>query len=568
MNTDLLRKNPFFLNDGQISWVEETFSKLSLRDKAAQIFLFEAITPAGIKDIPKQGYGSMMSIPMMPKAMIKYLTKNVQPHAEIPLLFAGDFEFWYIMQWPNGTQYQRQMGTAATDDPIYAERMGRIAARESQSLGYNWCFTPVVDIDFNYRSPVVNTRSFGAFPETVEKMSVAYIKGMQEEGTIATAKHWPGDSVDARDQHNLATTNSMSMDEWRATYGKVYKSVIDAGVLTIMAGHIFLPAYYRELDPNTPFEDIKPASLSKEINTGLLRKELGFNGLLTSDASFMAGVRSFGTRNEIIEMMLNSGMDIILGVINREKDIEAVVDAVEKGRIEQDRLDEAVLRVLGLKVWADLPRKKKEGGLLVDEEKIDKVNGNLEHQTWAKEVADKSITLVKDTQNLLPISPKKYPRVLVAAGDCYQPIKLPLITKPKNLNAFQVYLAEAGFEVTLLDKRTKITPDNFDLMIYAVAEEGGIMRTTLDINWESLHKASFINLTRAMDRYWNTFPTIFISFGTPYHLYEVPRVKTFINAYSPMDVVQKAVVQKLIGNSDFKGISPVDPFVGLEETRL
>ena len=191
------------------------------------------------------------------------------------------------------------MGVAACDDPAIAEKMGIVAARECKALGFNWSFTPVVDINYNFKSPIVNIRSFGSDPDKVLRMASAYVKGMQKEGVAACLKHWPGDGMDDRDQHNITSINSMDMESWRNSYGKVYKQLIEEGVMSIMSAHISLPAYYREKDPDFPFEKILPGSLSKELNQELLRGELGFNGLIITDASIMGGYNANGNRREL-----------------------------------------------------------------------------------------------------------------------------------------------------------------------------------------------------------------------------------------------------------------------------
>ena len=341
--------------------------------------------------------------------------EQMQKSAKIPMLLSADMDHLSYSINPEGTPFTNQMGVAACDDPAIAEKMGIVAARECRALGFNWSFTPVVDINYNFRSPIVNIRSFGSDPDKVLRMAGAYVKGMQKEGVAACLKHWPGDGMDDRDQHNIMSINSMDMVSWRNTYGRVYKKLIEEGVMSIMSAHITLPAYYREKDPDFPFEKILPGSLSKELNQELLRGELGFNGLIITDASIMGGYNANGSRRELLPMSIESGCDMLMFVKNYEEDIAALKDGIREGRLSEKRLNEAVIRVLGLKAALHLhQRKQRKEEAPTETERA--YLGCSEHQRWLLDAVDKSITLVKDTQKLLPLSPDKYKRILLIQG--------------------------------------------------------------------------------------------------------------------------------------------------------
>ncbi len=568
MDLKKFEEKPFYLKEDDLEWVEKTFNSLSTQDKVEQVF-FTFIPPDGIKnkkileEKAKINYCGAYRFVNMSKRDLIDIAKFLQINSRIPLLMAGDLEFWNNLTFKDGTKFQRQMGVAATNDSSMAEKMAIIAAREGRALGFNWSFTPIVDLDYNHRNPIVNTRSFGSNPDMVLTMAKTYIKAMQNEKMAATAKHWPGDGMDERNQHNVTSVNSMDMENWRKTYGRIYKSLIDTGVLTVMSCHISLPAYYREKNSNVKVKDILPGSLSKELNIDLLRGELGFNGVIVSDALGMAGWYSQGRKEDLYPMVIENGCDICLFDFD-EKCISYAIKGLETGKLSKKRLNEAVLRILALKAALGLHKKQKEGTLIPTEKKAKRILGCVEHKKWTKECAEKSITLVKDTQNIIPISPNNYKCILLIEGDVMDENIFKNQTTKLN---FKKYLEEEGFKVSELQKQTKIDIDHFDLIIYATAEEATIINNTITINWYKVHKGEQ-NMIRTMERYWYEVPTIFISFGTPYHLYEVPGVKTYINCYTPIESVKKEVVQMLVGKKPFKGINPVDPFCGLEETKI
>lgn len=561
MDLDLLRGNPFFLDDEAVSWVLKTKESLSLKEKIGQVFIPICVNfgKENLKRILRYKPGGVHRFLHEDGKTLRSAAEFLQKNSSIPLLMTTDFEFNCFNSLPEGTHLPTQLGVAATGDTAMARRMGVVAGREGRYCGFNCSFTPSVDISYNFQNPVVGNLSFGDSPEMVTTMAVEYIKGMQsQEGMAAGAKHWPGDGIDDRDQHLVTARNSMGMKRWRGTYGKVYQTIIDAGVKIVMSAHITLPAYYREKNAETGADKILPASISKELNLELLRGELGFNGLIVSDATSMAGLTSLGRREHIVPMVIESGCDVFLFSVDDDLDLALLMKGAESGLLSTERLEDAVTRVLALKASLGLHRQQKEGTFLTPDSERTSYFRTKEHTVWESEIAERSITLVKDTQQLLPLTPERHRKVLMIHGmkrdvaDFGLPLIIPSL------------LEDEGFEVTEYREDTFVDPDIFDLVLYLAAKQSGFCRGSYRIDWEDLQRGQ----ARAMNRYWHIIPTLFISMGNPYHLYEVPRCKTYINAYSPIEPVQRVLVDALLGKKPFSGRSPVDPFCGLEESHL
>ena len=559
MTIEDLQKTPFNLTDDDLGWVTDTYESMSLEEKAGQMFIPLAMD-LGKKNLDRlleYNPGGVQRLVSMPAPMLKDSAEYLQNNSRIPLLLTGDLEFGSLGTiGAGGTSFQTQLGTAASAHAERdVERMARIAAREGSALGFNWSFSPVVDINYNFRSYISASRSFGSDPRKVEKLGRIYIETLQKEGMAACAKHWPGDGVDERDQHMVTTHNSLTMEDWNNSYGRIYKEMIDAGVKSVMSAHITLGAWDRELNPHVKAEEILPATISENLNIKLLREKLGFNGVIISDATGMAGLTSLGSREKIVPLVINSGCDIFLFSVDDNYDFSILLNSIKSGIIPEERVREAVLRILALKASLGLHRKQTSGG---KEEPASAVLGNPEHGKWRDECAADSITLVKDTQNLLPVSAEKYPRVLLIQNK-----PAALFGSPEELK-FRDYLEDDGFEVTVMEEDVFPSPEFFDLVIYVVNQLRFFGKGSYFADWPELHRG----LMKSMIRTWDTIPTMMISLSNPYHLFDAPRVKTYINAYSPIDAVQKELVDKITGKSGFKGISPVDPFCGLEDAKI
>jgi beta-N-acetylhexosaminidase len=382
------------------------------------------------------------------------------------------------------------------------------------------------------------------------------VKGLQDNGIAATAKHWPGEGYDDRDQHLVTTTNPLSTEVWMETFGRLYKRLIAEGVVSVMSAHISLPAYIRSKDPTAELEAYRPASLSRLLNIDLLRGELGFNGIIVSDATPMGGLSAWGHHLDTLPDLIVNGCDMILFSDAPEADMAAVKAAAEAGRITPERLEEAVLRVLALKAHLGLFT---AADVLPD---IEEARGLLAHPdsvAASKEFIARSPTLVKDVDGLFPLDPERTRRVLFVDGGIIHP----LIPRPMQF-VLPDLLRKEGFEVTTDRPDIVPSPDDYDLVLYALGDESLLVRGRIFIDW---HKMGGGGLFKAMYRPWTNMPTVMVSFGHPYHLYDAPRVPAYINAYSTMESVQAAVVDCMMGRKPFVGTSPVDPFCGLEDAR-
>ena len=558
-----LKAKPFFLNDDEIRRVEEMLEGMSLDEKIGQMFCpiggntDEEFLSSFLDEFKP---GAMLYRPMSAKE-VRRTHAFIQEHSRIPLLFGANLESGGNGIASDGTYYARPMSVAASDNPENAYRLGAIAGREARAVGCNWAFSPICDLDMNYRNPITNVRTFGTDQDRVIRFVKEQLKGLRDNGVAAAVKHFPGDGVDERDQHLLASVNSLPAEEWERTYGAIWQEVVNAGTLSIMVGHILQPAWSRKLNPDLKDQEILPASLSYELLTGLLRGRLGFNGMLVTDATPMVGYNVSMKRQDAIPATINAGCDMILFNKDIREDYGFLKAAAEDGRVSAERIDEAVTRILAMKAAMGLFEAKESGTLVPDEKELSVIACG-EHMEWARQVADESVTLVKDTQGLLPISPDKYRRIrLYLLED-----RIGGGFKDGDSAAAKVKekLEGEGFEVELFDHSK---PDfhelfeggiediksKFDLAVYVACMDTASNQSVRRIDWVHL---------MAADAPWfiNEVPALFISLANPYHLLDAPMIRTFINAYTPTETVVDAVIDKIMGRSEFKGISPSDPF--------
>ena len=562
-----LKLKPFYLSDEDIKWVEKTKENMSLDEKVAQLFCLIAYTS-------DEGYlnnlvhnikpGGLMCRVMPTEDVVK--TVSILQQSKIPMLISANIEKGGNGIVTEGTYVGAPLNIGATNDKEMAYKLGVVCGAEGNAVGANWTFAPVIDIDYNFRNPITNTRTFGSNPEIVRDFGAEFVKGVQENDVAACIKHFPGDGIDERDQHLVTTVNTMKVEEWEKTFGDVYRKSIEEGALSCMIGHIALPEYSKVLDPTLKDEDILPATLAKEITTTLLREKLGFNGLVVTDATAMAGFALPMPREKAVPTAIAAGCDMFLFTRNMDEDFYFMKKGIEEGVITSERLDEALTRILGMKAALKLHTKQQNNELAPNLERAKEIIGNPKHQEWAKECADKSITLVKEEKGVLPISVEKHKRVLF-----YNLENTGSFFDGNNVTEeFRKLLENEGFEIEVFNANKgmegMMTPSKdvlgkYDLIIYVANIITKSNQTTVRIEWAM---PMGINIPI----YLTSIPTIFVSVENPYHLLDIPRVKTYINAYSSGENILKEIVEKLMGRSEFKGTNPVDPFCGKWDTRL
>lgn len=564
-----LAAKPYFLNKDQIKYVQNTVKNMSIDEKVGQLFFVigQDENQVNIEEfIKKYQPGGMMYRPDQAKK-IKHEIATAQSTSKIPMFFAANLESGGNGIVTEGTWFGNPLQMAATDDPNSAYQLGDVSGSEASQVGNNMSFAPIVDIDNNFRNPIMNTRTFGSNKDRVIRMADAQIKGLEENNIIPVIKHFPGDGVDDRDQHLVSSINSLDADDWMNSYGEIYHHLIENGIPAVMIAHIMQPAWERRLAPGIEDKDLRPASSSKLLIDGLLRNILKFNGLTITDATPMIGYNATMARKDLLPATINAGIDMILFNKNIDEDYHFIHEAIENGVLSMERVDEAVTRILGIKLAQGIMNTNGELTLTPPDE----INlHSQEHERLAKKVAKKSVTLVKDRDKLLPLTPQKYPRVrLVVLGDSDDG---GFKEGGHVTDAFKEALEKEGFEVTVFDHNhldfhevfeegVEDMKKKFDLAFYVANIETASNQTTTRLDWIHL---------MAADAPWfmKSIPTVFVSTANPYHLYDIPNVSTFINAYTGNQPSIDAVVRKMTGKEKFEGKSPVDPFCGDFSTKL
>lgn len=558
------KENPFYLTEEQVQWVESTYDSMSLEEKIGQLFCPIVFTKdeKELKELVETKHIGGMLYREGPGEELRQSHKILQDASRIPLLTASNLEYGGNGSAIEGTYYGREMLAAATGDVERAYQLGKVSCSEGAAVGVNWSFAPVVDLDLNYHNPITNVRTFGSNLQTVIDMGKAYIRGAKEEGVATSVKHFPGDGVDERDQHLVTSVNALSCKEWNESYGKIYKEMIEAGTLTVMAAHIALPAYEEYFDQK-PCERILPATLSENLLKKLLREQLEFNGLIVTDATPMVGFCSAMDRATAVPLSIENGCDMFLFNRNMEEDFRLMREGYEKGILSDARLEEAVKRILATKAAMHLPEKQEKGQLVPDASALDILNCET-YDRWAKECADEGVTLVKDIQKLLPIDPKKHKRVLLELMGDFPSNKRVCESFVRELEArgFEVTVYEPeGFEV--MEDSVESFKSRYDLIFYVGNIETASNKTVSRLNWHTM-----FGLGNSMPWMVHEMPALFVSVGNPYHLLDAPMIKTFVNGYCNSEYVIHAVVEKLCGDSEFKGKSPIDPFCGKPDLKL
>ncbi|MBQ2705626.1 MAG: beta-hexosaminidase, partial [Agathobacter sp.] len=411
-----LKANPYYLSDEDIAWVESTITNMTDEEKVGQLFfqLTSGNSEEYLKELMEKYHLGGIRYNGMPGANVLEHNRLLQKHATIPVFIACNPEGGGDGACPDGTYVGSGIKIGATRNLEHAKTLGRISGSQSAAIGCNMAFAPVCDILYNWECTEVLTRSFGNDAVRVAEMSKAYLEGAREtEHFACAAKHFPGNGQDFRDAHQSNNNNMFGRKEWMETYGHVYKTLIDNGVEAIMGGHIMMPTFMRETNPDISDKQILPATLCPEIMTELLRGELGFNGMVVTDASHMVGMTCQMKREDMLPTCINAGCDMFLFFNDPDEDFATMLNAYKTGIISESRMTEALTRILGTKAHMGLHKISKDE-LVPPAENLASVLYNPEYAASAAKISKDALTLVKYTkEGVLPLSPEKTKRVMI-----------------------------------------------------------------------------------------------------------------------------------------------------------
>jgi beta-N-acetylhexosaminidase len=571
---------PYGLDDTAIAWVSNTIGAMTEDEKIGQLFinLNNRFDDEFVDRVVDGYHPGGMRYNHTDSASIQAHIRHAQARSKIPLLVASNIEAGGNGASSDGTHVATPLQTASTPDTLAAFEMGLVGGRESRALGCNWAFTPIVDIHSNWRNTVIATRAFGNDHDTVIKYAQAFSDGVREgagDRPIALCmKHFPGDGRDERDQHVVTSYNDCSVAEWDATYRKIWEWGIDAGIESVMVGHIMLPAYSRHLRPGIADADILPATVAPELLTDLLRDDLGFNGVILTDASLMVGLTSALPRERQMVQAITAGCDMILFFRNHDEDFGFVRDAIRSGEITAQRLEDALTRILGLKAKLGLHQRRNDD-LVPGVDELEVV-GSAEHHAIAARIADQTIALLKDTANTLPLDPAKHRRLRLYCLES-APDFTGVIPEFKRVAIEE--LTAAGFEVSVFKSLQELSDEGQrpDMQTFISAETQGyadkydaalILANISDFAQQGALRIKWsMPMGPEVPWYAAEVPTVFVSLNMPNHLIDVPMVKTAINAHTPTAETIQALVGKLTGRSAFRGTHNENVWCGSWDTR-
>ena len=588
-----LRAKPYYLSDEDIAWVENTIASMTDDEKVGQIFfqLTASQEESYLKELMEKYHLGGCRYNAMPGAKVLEQNTILQKYAKIPVFIACNPEQGGNGVCPDGTFVANQIKIGATGKTEYAQAMGRISGAQTYATGCNMTFAPVVDITYNWECEEVLARAYGNDPKQVAAMGKAYMDGVHEtQGVASCAKHFPGNGQDYRDAHVSNNVNHFGEEDWMASYGHVYKTLIDGGLDAIMGGHIMMPTYMQERNPDITIEEVMPATLCPEIMTDLLRNKLGFNGMVVTDASHMVGMTNRMKRKDMLPASINAGCDMFLFFNDPEEDYNTMLEAYKAGIISEARMTEALTRILGLKAKMGLNKKAKED-LCPSQETMAGILYNPEYKKVAPAVTKDCLTLVKyKDEGVLPLSPEKTKRVMIVQvkGPDGPMAALAAMAmgqggaKQTPAEKLRDRLIEKGFDATIyVSPLDKILADvkagkPFNLNIYFAGKNAISDFTAQQDLVITLFDVANGHPVFGMSKgggeipwYVHELPVVGISVNKPTMLADCPMLRTYINAYDSNDDTMDALVDALVtGVEAFKGTDPIDSCCGMWDTQM
>jgi beta-N-acetylhexosaminidase len=489
-----------------------------------------------------------------------HFVNRMQELAEIPLMISADFETGVAMRFPDTINFPWNMAVAATGRPELARREGALIAREARALGIHWDFAPVVDVNNNADNPVINVRSYGEDPQQVARFAIEFMQGLQGGGVLATAKHFPGHGDTAVDSHRGLPEINHSRERLEQTEFAPFREIINSGVGSVMISHIAMPqldgekvqplkrsekSAYTDSEIITEASTI-PATLSKNIVTGILKNDMKFDGLVVTDAMDMSGLTLYFNQEEAAVRAVLAGNDILLKPSNGDAPIRGLREAVRAGRITEARIDESVRKILAWKYKLGLDKRQH-----TPLESIDRIVASRETQALSDEIARDAITLVKNEDTALPLRAGQKALVLC-------------ITNGEDRNFVGNTLTRALSRNGIITERIAIDERATEKEIENALKktsEADVVVAGLFGRVRSGAKNS-VGLPEAGERLLNEVlktetPVVSIAFGNPYLLRSFPSMKTYIVAYGEMSSLQTASAEAIAGKIEFKGRLPI-----------
>jgi len=529
-----------------IKWVEETLKNLTLREKIGQMIIMPLngeFTNAGSekfaqmrRQIVENKVGGFTLFRGEANS-IAVLTNEAQKLAKIPLFFSADYERGLRMQLRNGTPFTTNMGVAASGDVSAAQRQGKIICEEMRAIGANWLFAPVADINNNPDNPVINIRSFGADPKRVGEFVAALSGGVKEAGCLSTLKHFPGHGDTATDSHIGLSVIPLERARLDAVEFVPFRAGIDGGVDSVMTAHLAVPKVTN---------DELPATLNPKISIDILRKEFKFEGIITTDSMEMGAITKNFPNGKSAVMAIKAGADVVLFPPKIEKAIEAIEAAVKKGEITEFRINESVRRLLAAKYRLGLAENR-----FVDLAKVNQAVEKPENVREANLTAEKSITLLKNDDNIFPLTSEKAGKtlfvVIAADDDAVEGIAFTPEIQRRAPRAKIVRLDPRStpqeYEKVLSDVR------EFDSIILAPFVKRAALKGTVAL---PENQTNFIKQIIQTNK-----PVAVIAFGSPYLIRQFPEAKNYVVTYAIEEVAQTALVRAMFGEVAFAGKLPV-----------
>jgi beta-N-acetylhexosaminidase len=516
--------------------VDRLLDSMPLRDRIAQLVVpwipgsYTAFdepafqrTLAWIDSLHVGGVLVSIGSPLDIAAQLNYL----QRRSRLPLLVGSDLEGGTTFRLNGGTPFPSNMGVGAGARELDAYEMGRVTALEGRAAGIHWTFAPVADINSNPDNPIINTRSFGEDPAAVGRLVAAEVRGIQEHGMLATAKHFPGHGDTSTDTHLALPVIAADWPRLDSLELVPFRAAIGADVGSVMSAHIALPG----MDPGQP----RPGTLSPAILTGVLRDSLGFKGLAVTDALNMGAIINAYGPGEAAVLAFLAGTDILLQPADPRVTIDAMEAAVKAGRISEERLNRSLRRVLDLKRRLGLFARR-----TVDLDSLPEVVGSTAFRTLARGISERAVVLARDDRGVVEDLRVRRQRItLIAYGD---------ETSPSGGNALAAELRARGDTVATFRLSPTSGPASYDSAAAVVARSPTALFATA-VRFSAGRGTLGLPqlLAELIDRTAAERPTVLVSLGSPYVIRQTPQVTSYVLGWAANAIAEAAVARALTG---------------------